>query len=262
MPMVFFTVLGWVQCALWLADKDPLRFGLGLTLLFGAAMAKIEGGIFLALAIGAFLLLPSARRALRTYPGWRRALIFCFLASLPFLCLRFQIPAVNYESNWVGEALRNPEAMLANWPVVFLIWLGRFFFSKFLADCILDHGRFVWFGHGQEFLSFKDLSMVALAWMCLAMTIALWFAMPARRPVVLWLLLLIVGAFAALSGISAAFIPAGAAEYMIDPTELNLRYHVPLLEASERYVFPILMAWFATIATMLFMDQEAGPRKA
>jgi len=51
LPMVFFTVLGFVQCALWLVEKRPRPgFGLGLTLLFGAAMTKFEGFIFLALA--------------------------------------------------------------------------------------------------------------------------------------------------------------------------------------------------------------------
>ena len=49
LPMVFFTVLGFVQCALWLMGKDRARLGLGLTLLFGAAMTKFEGFIFLAL---------------------------------------------------------------------------------------------------------------------------------------------------------------------------------------------------------------------
>ena len=256
-PMVFFTVLGCMQCALWLVEKDAVRLGLGLTFLFGAAMAKIEGGIFLLLAIGSFLLLPSARAAVRLYPGWWRAVIFCFLAVLPFICLRVQIPATNYESNWVGEALRNPGAMLANWPMVFLMWLARSFFSKFFADWIVDHGHFAWYGQWQELYGFKDESTLGLAWMCLAMTIALWFAMPARRPIVIWLLLVILGAFAALSGISAAFIPAGGAEHMVDPTELTQRYYIPLLQASERYVLPILMAWFATVATMLFMERKA-----
>jgi len=61
LPMVFFTVMGFVQCAFWLVGKDPARLGLGLTLLFGAAMTKFEGFIFLALAGSWMLLLPSAR---------------------------------------------------------------------------------------------------------------------------------------------------------------------------------------------------------
>ena len=65
MPMIFFTVMGFVQCAFWLVGKDPARLGLGLTLLFGAAMTKFEGFIFLALVGGWLLLLPSARPSLQ-----------------------------------------------------------------------------------------------------------------------------------------------------------------------------------------------------
>ena len=40
LPIIFFTVLGFGQCALWLIGKERARLGLGLTLLFGAAMTK------------------------------------------------------------------------------------------------------------------------------------------------------------------------------------------------------------------------------
>jgi hypothetical protein len=68
LPMIFFTVLGFVQCAFWLVGKDRARLGLGLTLLFGAAMSKFEGFIFLALVGSWLLLLPSARPSLKLSP--------------------------------------------------------------------------------------------------------------------------------------------------------------------------------------------------
>ena len=108
LPMVFFTVLGFVQCAFWLVEKDRDRLGLGLTLLFGAAMTKFEGFIFLALVGGWMLLLPSARPSLKPSPRLWLALAFCFLAALPFLCLRIEIPALHYESGWAGYALHRP----------------------------------------------------------------------------------------------------------------------------------------------------------
>ena len=112
LPMVFFTVLGFVQCALWLIEKDRARLGLGLTLLFGAAMTKFEGFIFLALVGGWILLLPSARPSLKPSPRLWRVLAFCFLAALPFLCLRVQIPSLHYESGWAGYALHHPGSTL------------------------------------------------------------------------------------------------------------------------------------------------------
>ena len=86
LPMVFFTVLGFVQCALWLMGKDRARLGLGLTLLFGAAMAKFEGFIFLALVGSWMLLLPSARPLLKLSPRFWPVLAFWFAGGLA-LCL-------------------------------------------------------------------------------------------------------------------------------------------------------------------------------
>ena len=113
LPMIFFTVMGFVQCALWLVGKDRARLGLGLTLLFGGAMAHFEGFIFLALVGSWILLLPSARPSLKPSPGFWRVLAFCFLAALPFVCLRLQIPALHHESGWAGYALHNPGITLS-----------------------------------------------------------------------------------------------------------------------------------------------------
>ena len=119
LPMIFFTVMGFVQCALWLVGKDRARLGLGLTLLFGAAMAQFEGFIFLALVGSWMLLLPSARPSLKPSPRLWRVLAFCFLAALPFICLRVQIPVLHYESGWAGYALHNPGSTLSDWPGTF-----------------------------------------------------------------------------------------------------------------------------------------------
>ena len=121
LPMIFFTVMGFVQCAFWLVGKDRARLGLGLTLLFGAAMAKFEGFIFLALVGSWMLLLPSARPSLKPSPRFWRVLAFCFLAALPFICLRVQIPVLHYESGWAGYALHHPGTTLSNWPGIFMI---------------------------------------------------------------------------------------------------------------------------------------------
>lgn len=84
MPMVFFTVLGLLQCSLGLLAKDGTRLVLGLTLLFGAAMTTYQGFIFLALAALFILPLPAAWTACRTTKVWWRMAVFCVLAALPF----------------------------------------------------------------------------------------------------------------------------------------------------------------------------------
>ena len=178
------------------------------------------------------------------------------LAVLPFLCLRAQIRVTNYESSWAGGAWHHLGAALAYWPPVFLMWVARLFFSKFFADWIVDHGRLVWFGKWRELYDFNDQSFLGFAWICLAMTVAIWFAMPNRRALLLWLLLMVIGMLAALSGVSAAFIPAAGAEHMVDPAVLDGRYYIPLLETSQRYVFPILMMWYAALGYVGFTERN------
>ena len=149
LPMVFFTVLGFVQCALWLVGKDPARLGLGLTLLFGAAMAKFEGFIFLAMLGSWLLLLPSARPPLKLWPRFWRPVVFCLLAALPFVCLRVQIPVVNYESSWAGHVLHHPATLLStlsDWLRLFQVELARLFVNPDFASWNGECGQLHWIG--------------------------------------------------------------------------------------------------------------------
>ena len=176
LPMIFFTVLGFNQCAAWLMGKDLARLGLGLTLLFGAAMTKFEGFIFLTLAGTWMLMLPSARPSWEWPPRVWRVLLFCLLASLPFICLRSQIPSLHYESGWAGYALRHPDITLLNWPGIFLIMIARLFLNPAFARWNGDDGRFHWAGRWDGFSSLYDQATLGLAWFCLLMTVALWLA--------------------------------------------------------------------------------------
>jgi hypothetical protein len=246
LPMVFFTVMGFVQCALWLMGKDPDRLGLGLTLLFGAAMAKFEGFIFLALAGTWMLLLPSARPSLKPSPRLWRVLAFCLLAALPFICLRVQIPSLHYESGWAGYAWHNPGSTLSNWPGIFMILLTRLFVSPDFASWSGEGGRLHWAGRWDGFSSLFNHSTLGLAWLCLLLTVAFWFAVPARRRVIIWTLAMLVGALAAFSGVFASFVNLTSLAQVIGYTGNDV---------AGRYLLPVLLAWFATMMTLFF----AGP---
>jgi hypothetical protein len=245
MPMVFFTVLGFVQCALWLMGKDRARLGLGLTLLFGAAMTKFEGFIFLALVGSWMFLLPSARPSLKPSPGFWRVLAFCFLAALPFLCLRVQIPSLEYETGWAGYALHYPGTTLANWPAIFLILLARLFVSPDFANWSGEGGQLHWIGRWDGFSSLYNHSTLGLAWLCLLLTVALWFAVPGRRWVVVWTLTILVGTLAAFSGVFASFVNITNLAQVIGYTRDDV---------AGRYLFPVLLAWFATMTTLFFAE--------
>ncbi len=246
LPMVFFTVLGFVQCALWLAGKDHARLGLGLTLLFGAAMAKFEGFIVLALVGGWMLLLPSARPLLKPPLRLWPVLAFCFLAALPFLCLRIQIPTLYFESGWAGYALRYPGSTLANFPWIFMVLIARLFVSSEFALWDDDDGQIRWIGQWDGLASLYNHLTLGLAWFCLLMTVALWFAVPARRPIILWMLAMLVGALAAFSLVFAALSNVTTLSVSIIGYTADIN--------AGRYLFPLLLAWFATMLTLFFAE--------
>ena len=248
MPMIFFTVMGFVNCALWLMGKDHARLGLGLTFLFGAAMTKFEGFIFLALAGGWMLLLPSARPALKPSPRLWRVLAFCFLAALPFLCLRVQIPSLHYESGWAGYALHNPGSTLSNWPGLFLILFSRLFVSPDFASWSGEGGQLHWIGRWDGLSSLYNHSTLGLAWLCLYMAVALWFAVPARRRVIVWTLAMLAGALAAFSGVFASFV---------NITNLGQVLGYTADDVAGRYLLPVQLAWFATMMTLFFVERPA-----
>jgi hypothetical protein len=244
LPMVFFTVMGFVQCAIWLAGKDRARLALGLTLLFGAAMAKFEGFIFLALVGSWMLLLPSARPSLNPSPRFWRMLVFCFLAALPFVCLRVQIPVLDYESGWAGYALHNPGTTLSNWPGIFMIQLAQLFVNPSFACWSGEGGRLHWIGRWDGLSSLYNHPTLGLAWLCLFMTVALWFAVPTRRQAVVWILAMIIGVLAAFSGVFASFVCITNLDQVMVYTG----------DQAGRYFLPMLLAWFATALTMIFAD--------
>ena len=244
-PMIFFTVLGFVQFAFWLVGKDRARLGLGLTFLLGGAMTHFEGFIFLALAGGWILLLSSARPSLKlSLPFWR-ILVFWVLAVLPFVCLRIQIPSLHYQSAWAGYALHNPGTTLSHWPGIFMILLARLFVNPDLASWSGEDGMFHWIGKWDGLSSLYNHLTLGLAWLCLFMTVALWLAVPARRQVIVWILAMFIGTTAALSGVFTSFISVEGLSEVINYTKDT---------TGGRYVLPVLLAWFATMMTLFFAE--------
>jgi len=246
LPMVFFTVLGLVQFGLWLVTSDQSRLGLGLTLLFGAAMAKFEGFIILALT-GMWLLLPSARRSLKISPPACRILAFCLLAALPFICLRVQIPSLHFESGWMGYAFHNPAGTLSCWPGLFLCLLGQFFLARDFARWSWESGQFHWIGRWDGPSSLFNHPTMGLAWVCLFMTIALWFAIPARRGVIIWIMAMLAGTMASFCLVFASFVNITNLARVTGYTDDTI---------AGRYLLPVLLAWFATILIMMYADQS------
>jgi hypothetical protein len=246
MPTIFFTVSGFVQCAIGAVEKDRARLGLGLTLLFGAAMSKFEGMIFLALAAGWILMLPKVRPSLGLSPRLWRMLAFCFLAALPFICLRVQIPALHPESGWVGYALAHPGITLSGAPKIFLIMLARLFVSPGFASWGAVDGQLHWTGQWDGLSSLFNHLTLGLAWVGLLMTIVLWVASPSRRPIILWTLAVFVSAAAVFSVVFASFVSVSGLNDVISVRTAD--------NETGRYLFPILLAWISAMVILFFGD--------
>ena len=246
LPMIFFTVMGFVQCAIGLVEKDRARLGLGLTLMLGAAMSKFEGMIFLALTGGWILLLPNARPLLKPSPQVWRTLAFCFLVTLPFICLRAQIPVLHPESGWAGYALAHTGITLSSAPKILLIMLARLFIAPAFAKWSAEDGQLHWTGQWEGLSSLYNHLTLGLAWVCLLMTIMLWIAAPTRRPIILWTLAVCVSAMIALSVVFASFVSGSGLNDVISARTAD--------NESERYLFPMLLAWVSTMVILFFGD--------
>ena len=170
-------------------------------------------------------------------------LAFWLLAALPFIWLRVQIPALHFESGWAGYALRHPGSTLPNWPGLSLILLARLFVAPDFARWSGETGQLHWMGKWDGLSSLFNQTTLGLAWLCLLMTIALWFAVPARRQVVVWILAMLVGALAAFSLVFASFVNATSLDHVIGYTAED---------TAGRYLLPVLLAWFATVLTLFF----------
>jgi hypothetical protein len=81
------------------------------------------------------------------------------------------------------------------------------------------------------------------------MTVALWFAVPARRQVIVRMLAMFGGATVALSGVFVSFVSTQGLSEAIGYTNDD---------AGGRYLLPVLLAWFSTILTMFFADPSSA----
>jgi hypothetical protein len=152
---------------------------------------------------------------------------------------------LHFESGWAGYALHHPGSTLANWPRLFLILLARLFVSPDFASWSGEGGRLHWIGRWDGLSSLYNPSTLGLAWLCLFMAVALWFAVPARRQVIVWILAMLAGALAAFSGVFASFA---------NITDLDQVIGYTANVVAGRYLLPVLVAWFATMMTVFFAE--------
>ena len=126
-----------------------------------------------------------------------------------------------------------------------MILLARLFVSSDFANWSDEGGQLHWVGRWDGFSSLYNPSTLGLAWLCLLLTVALWFAIPTRRRVIVWILAMLIGALAAFSVVFAS---------LFNVTNLVLVIGYTKDHIAGRYLLPVLLAWFATTLTMFFAD--------
>jgi hypothetical protein len=246
MPMIFFTSLGFLECALAQLEQEPARLGLGLTLLCGAALVKFEGFVILA-AVALWLVLLPATRSVLTHPArsWRAA-VFALAAALPFFWLRAHITTLVFESHWAQYALQQPGTTLASMPAFLLMMTTRWFVNPDLATWSADSGHLQWVGKWEGFTSLYHHPTMALAWLTLFMTVAAWLVFRERRMTLVWLVAVILTVLLGFSFVFSSFVSTTSLSRMLEFYTQDI--------ASARYLFPLLVAWSTTVLTLLFRD--------
>jgi hypothetical protein len=130
-----------------------------------------------------------------------------------------------------------------------LIVLSRQFVSPNLASWSAEGGHLHWAGHWEGLSALYDPSTLGLAWLCLFLSVGLWFALPARRRVVLWIVAVVLSATAALSGVFACFVGLLGLAQVLNGYVYS--------EAAPRYLFPMLVAWCACLMTLTFAESPS-----
>jgi hypothetical protein len=251
MPMVFFITLGTVFCAISLLEQNRAYLSMGLTLLFGAAMAKFEGAIvLLAVLVSLFAVFWSPRNLAPLAPVWR-VLGFCLLMVIPFVCLRVQVPSLHYESGWARYALSHLGTTLSNIPGFLVMMTARWFVSPTLADWEAQGSHLHWIGRWDGFSSLYNHPTLGMAWVALGLTVIAAWHYPARRRLVFWLSAMIGLVLIGFSTVFSAFVCT------MDRSRA-LEYYTAEI-ASGRYLFPILVAWAAVAGILVFWPEPAEP---
>ena len=131
-----------------------------------------------------------------------------------------------------------------------MILLAQFFVSSDFANWSDEDGQLHWIGQWHGLSSLYEPSTLGLAWFCLLLTVVLWFAIPARRQVIVWMLAMLIGALVVFSVVFASLLNVAGLDAVFGYT----KHH------AGRYLLPVLLAWFATLLTMFV--RERTPRKS
>jgi hypothetical protein len=250
-PLFFFIVLGSLQLAIGMAEKQTGRIRLGLLLLMAAGMVKFEGVVLLGFW-GILLLLDKDSRA-AFWPLQRIGLagLLGIAGWIPYAIFRLHHPTPNSESGWLGELIKNAGTVLGILPMVSLAFVARRFLNEDFASWgAPDNQHAVWQGKWVGFESFFDQGTLGLGWACLMLLVLAYAHGGKLRSTVLRLSLIFFSFTMFIAMVQSA-------DY------LNPLQYGEVLKSSDRidggrHVYPGLILWFVAGFVLL---ARAAPDK-
>ncbi len=273
-PLFFFNVLGSIQIALGLAEKQNARLRLGLLVFMGAAMVKFEGIILLGLW-GILILLDKESRSV-FWPPRRIGLagLLGIIAWLPYVALKLQHPVPHPDAIGMKLLMKNPGVIMDTLPMTWVSMLSRRFVNNDFATWTSpDNHHAVWEGKWTGLGSLIDQPTVGLGWVCLLILFALWWRGSRLRWTGLSLLIVFLAYATLISILSLTFATQNALAASLDNSHLApslINYSSALMSSQQmsggRYLYPVLVSWFVAGTLLLtraspLQSSQAGRSK-
>lgn len=247
-PFFFYVALASIQLALGLAENDPRRLRLGLFLLMGSAMVKIDGG-FLFGVWGLLLLLTKEGRSV-LWPINRIGVagLVGLLAWLPYFF--FRAHAIGHVND------KAPDMVIQNWATAIraapMTWValisGRLFNNGFASWTAPDAHHAVWIGKWMGLKSLADSATLGLGWVCLLFLFYFCMNGQRRRRVMLSFFIVFIAYSIVLC---ITFLGWGLEQ----ATQARNFFAIALTDGDTteggRYLYPLFISWFVAGSILL-----------
>ena len=258
-PFLFYIALASIQLALGMAEKEPRRLRLGLFILMGSAMVRIDGGIIF--GVWGILLFLVREDRIVVWPLHRIGIagLVGLLAWLPYFF---------YRAHTIGHPNDlAPHLVMQNWmasiktaPMTWVALVSRRLFNNDFATWIsLDGHHALWGGKWMGLESFVDNATLGLGWVSLLVFVL--FCMKGSRIRRVAFSFFVV---CFIYSIVICITILGGAMGQDSPTS---NFYTKALAGSEmilggRYLYPPLMAWFVASAILFSRRNPLPPNSS
>ena len=251
-PLFFYVALASIQIAIGLADKQEGRLRLGLFLLMGAAMVKLEGAILLGILTLLLLLNKESRTVLWPIKQVALAGLVGLAAWIPYFYYRSHLSTVDPNAMGLRLAIQNWNVTLDIAPMMWVALVSaRLLNNDFASWSAPDNQHAIWIGKWSGWESLVDGATLGAGWMCVLAFLLFWLHGHRFR----WTALCFFSWFIIYTiPICLEFLAATMRSDQA--SKLVMEYSSALSGANQaitggRYLSPLLMACLVVISVLL-----------